>query len=96
MASMGDPNDEAISGHRLYDKRLRGALWAAVVTDSELVRQIANINQVHPRYNPRRFDDLVHHILRLKECTIEVVAVDVRLHRVPGPTAQAALRSLQR
>jgi hypothetical protein len=75
-------------------RALNGVSWAAVVHESHLVDQLRDINRVHGRYDARRFDELVHHIVLLKEGTVEVVATGVRLVRVSGSTARAALEVL--
>jgi len=73
-AVMQPPNDEALSGHRLYDKGLRGLLWAGEVLDSQWIADLERQNRVHPRHNPGRFARLRHFILPLKERTVEVIA----------------------
>jgi hypothetical protein len=89
-ACMADPNDEAISGHRLYASGLGGVLWAGVVRDSRLIRALETQNRVHPRHDPSRFDSLTHHVVLLKECVVEVVAQAVSIQRSVGTTLQAA------
>lgn len=88
---MTDPNDEAISGHRLYAKGLSEVLWAGLVVESELVRALERQNRVHPDHDPSRFSPLSHHVLLLKECVVEVVATHVAVRRVAGTPAQAAI-----
>lgn len=87
---MGGPNDEAISGHRLYNKGLRQVLWAGEVIESQLVKALERQNSVHSHHNPRRFANLVHHVILMKECTVEVVADSVSVHRIEGSTDIAA------
>jgi hypothetical protein len=43
---MSDPNDEAISGHRLYGSGLSEVLWAGVIRDSDTVRALEKQNRV--------------------------------------------------
>jgi hypothetical protein len=71
---MGPPNDEAISGHRLWDRGLQQVLWAGEVFGSAWVRSLERMNAVHPRHDPRRYEGLRHFVLRLKETTFECVA----------------------
>jgi hypothetical protein len=89
-AVMGSPNDEAISGHRLYQHGLSGLLWAGRVEQSEWIAGLERQNRVHPRHDTARFTRLIHFILPLKEGTVEVVAEKVTVLRRPGPTASAA------
>jgi hypothetical protein len=93
-ASMAAPNDEAISGHRLIDKGLRQILWAGVVVESQLTDQMERQNRVHPSHDSSRFDLLKHHVVLLKECTVEVLATSVKLERRSASTAQAMLAAL--
>ena len=88
-AAMEPPNDEAISGHRLYDKGLSGALWAAEVLDSEWIADLERQNRVHPLHDPKRFGDLRHFVVLLKECVVEVVAPTVVVRRVSAQSALA-------
>lgn len=90
------PNDEAIMGHRLYDKGLRGCRWSGEVLDSRWIAGMAHANRVHPQHDPARFAGLHHWILLHKEGVHEVIAGQVRLHRLPGPHLAAARQVLQR
>jgi hypothetical protein len=94
-ACLADPNDEAISGHRLYAKGLEGVLWAGEVHESELIRDLERQNRVHPRHQASRFESLMHHILLLKECVAEVVAEEVEVRRLNGPTLDAASSAMR-
>lgn len=92
-ASMAPPNDEAINGHRLWLKGLRGVLWSGIVHDSELIAGLELQNRVHPMHSASTFEGLTHYVLPLKECVVEVVARDLAVHRVEGTTAEAAVRA---
>jgi len=39
---MADPNDEAISGHRSYEKGFREVRWVGVVQNSDLVTPLSD------------------------------------------------------
>jgi hypothetical protein len=80
-ASIGAPNDGAISGHRLYDKGLRGIMWAGVVRERQLVDALERQNRVHPAHDSSNYAALTHHVLPLKEAVIEVVARDLAIQR---------------
>jgi len=83
------PNDEAISGHRLYGKGLNGVLWAAEVLDSEWIADLERWSRVHPFHDPQRFSELRHFVVLLKECTVEVVSPAVAVRRVSAASALA-------
>lgn len=87
-------NDEAISGHRLWAKGLSEILWAGVVNQSELILTLEQQDQVHPPHGSSRLAGLVHYVIVLKECVVEVIARGVAVQRVDGTTAEAALRAL--
>lgn len=93
-SSMGGPNDEAISGHRLYGKGLNAVLWIGEVSNSELVAMLKKQNSVHPQHDSRRFADLVHHVVLTKERVIEVVARSLEVRRIEGPRQEAAAKAL--
>jgi hypothetical protein len=65
-ASLGAPNDEALSGHRLWRAGLGDILWLGIVENSDLVDSLRRQNSVHPSHDPRRYDFLVHYIAPLK------------------------------
>ena len=89
-SSIGGPNDEARSGHRLWGKGLSSVYWIGEVWGSELVKALERQNSVHDRHDPARFADLVHHVVLTKEDTIEVVADSLTVKRIEGSTARAA------
>lgn len=88
---MTPPNDEAISGHRLWDKGLSGVLWAGVVHGSSLIEELERQNRVHPLHRASLFEGLTHYVLRLKEGVVEVVAREVAAQRADGTTLEAAV-----
>lgn len=89
-ACLSDPNDEAIAGHRLYDKGLSGVDWAGVVRDSRTIDALKQQNQAHPHHDRDSFGGLQHHIVLTKECVAEVVAEAIEVRRVSGTTLEAA------
>ena len=89
-AVMGSPNDEALPGHRLYQRGLSGLVWAGQVEQSEWIADLERQNRGHPQHDAARFARLTHFILSLKEGTVEVVAEKVTVVRRPGPTVGAA------
>ena len=91
---MGAPNDESLSGHRLFDRGLAELTWAGIVEHSERIARLERANRVHPWHEPERFSRLHHYILPLKEVTVEVVADTVKVRRQPGPPLRAASHAL--
>jgi hypothetical protein len=89
---LSGPNDEARSGHRLYDHGLKECLWAAEVLDSEWIRDMISVNSVHPRHSPDRFEALHHWIALLKENTFEVVAASFRVERLTAEDVSSLTR----
>ncbi len=87
---MGGPNDEAISGHRLYGKGLETVTWIGEVAGSELVASLEKQNSVHPQHDPARFAKLLHQVALTKEETVEVVADSLVIKRIAGSTGKAA------
>lgn len=81
VARMEPPNDEAISGHRLYDVGLREVQWLGEVFESELIAEVERRNRVHVHHAPERYIELRHWVAALKECTVEVVARSLRVER---------------
>ena len=94
-ACLADPNDEAISGHRLYAHGLERVLWAGQVRESDLIRDLERRNRVHPHHDASRFASLEHHVLLLKEQVAEVVAEAVEVRRLTGSTLDAALSAMR-
>jgi hypothetical protein len=78
---MEPPNDEAISGHRLYDLGMRDVLWLGEVFESELIADLEERNRVHPLHRAERYTDLRHWVAPLKECVVEVVGRSLRVER---------------
>ena len=86
---MSDPNDEALAGHRLYDSGLGNVDWVGTVSGSAVTAELERRNRVHARHDPKVFDSLVHYIVPLKECVVEVVASSLQTSRATG-AARAA------
>lgn len=94
LASLGAPNDEAISGHPLWRAGLSDLLWLGLVESSDLIARLKKQTSVHPSHDPRRYEFLDHYIAPLKECVVEVAARSVEVHRHRGTTLEAAVAAL--
>jgi len=91
-AVMEPPNDEAISGHRLYRQGLDRIQWAGEVVDSEWIATSERMNRVHPHHRPERYANLRHFVLLTKEAVVEAIAPTLEVVRVEATSAgQAAL-----
>lgn len=96
FAALSAPNDEAITGHPLWQLGLQDVRWLGLVERSARVRALAAQNAVHPAHDPRPYDLLQHYIARLKECVAEVVASSLETYRHGGSTLEAAAAVLSR
>ena len=90
---MGAPNDEALPGHRLYDRGLAELAGAGLIAHSERIARLEQVNRVHPGHEAERFSRQHHYIVPLKESIVEVVAEPVA---VQPATRTAASRRLTR
>lgn len=68
------------SVHPLYEHGLRDVSGVGVVRHSERVAELAW----------RSTGELVHHLVLLRECTVEVVAEVLTVERIAGTTTEAA------
>lgn len=74
----GMPNDEALAGHPLYRRGLKGHLFCEVI-HSSWIRALERMNRVHPNHSPGMFARDRHYIFSFKDSLFECVAHDVRL-----------------
>lgn len=89
-AALAAPGEEALGGHRLFHRGLTDVRWIGVVRQSALIDGLAEIDRAHPRPDPAALARLVHHVVLLRDATVEVVADLLRVERVEGPTVAAA------
>jgi hypothetical protein len=82
---MGSPNDEGISRHRLFASGLDTLLWTGEVVNSSWLDEISPM-VARPASK--------HFIVPTKDATIEVLADDLVVQRLPGPTSAAAIDAL--
>lgn len=71
----GQPNDEAISGHRLYPLGL-GSYAAYEVLNSSWIDALETANRVHRSHDPAHYADYRHFIFTFHDSTLEFVARD--------------------
>jgi hypothetical protein len=89
------PNDETISGHRLYDRGVRDILWAGEVQRSAWIADLERRNRVHARHQAELYEGERHYTFLLKENVAEVVSeYPLEVLRLPGTTLRAAHTAL--
>ncbi|MDF1756484.1 MAG: hypothetical protein P1U89_27105 [Verrucomicrobiales bacterium] len=71
----GHPNDEAYTGHPLYESGL-DSVTIAEVEDSDWIREVAAVNDRAFPGTESMFTRIRHHIFPFKECTLEVLWCD--------------------
>lgn len=78
----GPPNDEAISGHRLYRLGLQ-PYSAFEVHNSSWIASLEKANRVHSSHTPELFSAYRHFILTFHDLTLEFIArsFSVSLHQ---------------
>jgi hypothetical protein len=69
----GPPNDEAISGHRLYEMGLR-PYGSFEVLNSSWIASLEKANRVHSSHTPELFSDYRHFILTFHDSMLEFIA----------------------
>ncbi|WP_282043361.1 hypothetical protein [Winogradskyella flava] len=69
----GSPNDEAMSGHPLYELGLKPYSIQKVI-DSEWIKELKKINSVHPYHKDELFEKYEHFIFFFHDTCFEVVA----------------------
>lgn len=69
----GPPNDEAFSGHPLYERGLM-PYGAYEVTDSSWIRKLERMNSVHSYHKAERFWQRHHYVFAFHDSTFECVA----------------------
>jgi hypothetical protein len=75
---LGSPNDETLHGHPLR-KRGLGFYGAFEVVNSSWIRALEQMNSVHPRHDPSRFEELRHFIFTFQDVTFECIAKQVKV-----------------
>ncbi|MDX8435070.1 hypothetical protein RFN25_16730 [Mesorhizobium abyssinicae] len=88
----GPPNDEAISGHRLYGLGLQ-PYSAFEVFNSSWIASLEKANRVHPSHMPELFSDYRHFILTFHDSTIEFVAQKFLISLCKGAVLSALMEA---
>lgn len=85
-ARMGDPNEEVLHGHPLWEHGLRH-YEAHVVHNSQLLREYRRINSVHDYHRDEVWDALNHYFLVFHDEVVEVLARSMSARRLDGDMA---------
>jgi len=70
--TLGPPNDEALSGHRLWGKGLE-FYTPHVVENSRWLTELEQRNRVHAHHSPSLFAGLVHYVFTFHDETFECI-----------------------
>ncbi|TIV15273.1 MAG: hypothetical protein E5V74_15705 [Mesorhizobium sp.] len=89
----GPPNDEALSGHRLYELGLR-PYSAFEVVNSSWNASLEEANRVHPRHMPELFSGRRHFILTFHDSTLEFITRDFQISLRKGSVLKALLEAV--
>lgn len=91
----GPPNDEAFSGHPLYERGLR-PYGAFEVQDSSWLRELERRNAVHPQHDKAHYMIGKRHlVLSFHDSTFECIAKGYDIATVPGSIRDIAVRIAQ-
>ncbi len=74
----GIVNDEAASGHPLYNKGLQ-IYDAHIIENSTWIEELKNIHKVHPYFDEKRWLDLKHYLFFFHDEIFEVIATDYKI-----------------
>jgi hypothetical protein len=83
--SFGYPNEEALSGHRLWDRGLSEVHWCGEVLNSSWIAEMEIANRVHFMHDPANWATLRHFILPFQDSTFECAADDYLIETTNEP-----------
>ena len=87
----GPPNDEAISGHPLFNRGLK-SYSAYEIKNSSWIKELEKMNSIHPQHNKENFiKDKRHFIFTFHDSTFECIAKDLQFDIYKGSIKSAAL-----
>lgn len=69
----GNPNDESITGHHLYELGLEPYSIQKVI-NSKWIKELVEMNSVHPYHKDEDFENYNHFILFFHDTCFEIVA----------------------
>ncbi|MBA1139081.1 hypothetical protein [Mesorhizobium neociceri] len=89
----GPPNDEVISGHRLYGLGLK-PYSAFEVLNSSWIASFEKANRVHSSHTPALFSGYRHFILTFHDSTLEFIARSFSVNLHQGAVLTALMESI--
>jgi hypothetical protein len=90
-ATIGGPNDEALSGHRLFGRGL-SANDFFMVENSRWRESARLVNSVHPMHSDEPFDQLRHYVFTFHDETFECLADGHHVEVLVSPLKAAVRR----
>lgn len=90
----GNPNDEAFSGHPLFERGLQ-PYAVFEIENSSWLRNLEKMNSVHPYHKPENFQKYKHFVFAFHDSTFECVAesFDISIHE---GSLKSALTEMQK
>jgi len=79
----GPPNDEAFSGHPLYERGLQ-PYAAFEIVNSSWIRSLEKMNSVHPYHRPEEFEKRRHFVFAFHDSTFECVTDGFEVSEMRG------------
>jgi hypothetical protein len=76
----GNPNDEAIEGHPLYDLGLEPYSIQKII-DSEWIKKLIKMNSIHPYHMDEQFEKYEHFIFFFHDTCFEIVAEEYSVEK---------------
>ncbi len=76
--TFGMPGDETIEGHP-YSKLGMKSYSFYELRDSDLIKSLQEIGEIHPNYNPKKWEMYKHYILTFHDNMFECIAKDFEL-----------------
>lgn len=83
----GPPNEEAFHGHPLSQRGLE-PFGSYEIKCSSWIRELSEMNSVHPHHRPEFFEKLRHFILSFHDSTLECAAQEFSVVEKQGPLIQ--------
>ena len=89
----GNPNDEAINGHPLFEHGLRPYSIQKVI-ESDWIRELIKMNSVHPYHSDEQFSKFEHFIFFFHDTCFEIVAEGYSIEQNPETTMKEEIQRI--
>lgn len=91
----GIVNDEALSGHPLWNNGL--AYYSAhVIENSSWIAELKAIHKVHPYYDEKHWEEKMHLLLAFHDEIFEVIATDYKIETFQLPFNDVVVEAFNR